>query len=421
MSMSHESRRTFLKGVGVTALAAIGDGIGPAVVRGQGGSPIVIGCQADLTGTFASWYYWIEKAARAAVERVNREGGIQGRQVKYVVEDSESNPATGTRKMRRLIQREGADFVVGSVHSGVNLSSIPVAKELQTPYFCIAMAAEITAERGNRWTFRVGSHVRSQVQASYQFAVDRIAKKWTVVVTDFAWGWSHRDWFKKEIEAHGGKVLDAIAIPVGTKDFVPFLSRIPGDTEGIYWVMPGGDTLGYILQLHELGYRGKKLSPICAVEAIDVEKVADQLEGAWMIEYLPRREKYRDTAFQRDFRKAVGADPEGREIGNPSRVIAGSHYWAAWESVNLIKKGIEASKWKSRKDHPAFIEALEGIQVKEGPDFPQGDLVVRAEDHQGFHTHWMSQVTKGKVEVKFEVPVKQVMYPVPVDFRKQKA
>lgn len=415
----HPTRRMFLKGAGAVAASAVGGWITPARVHAAS-DPIVIGCQADHTGTFASWGYWIEKAARVAVERINQEGGIAGRPVRYVAEDSESSPATGARKMRRLVQRERADFVVGSVHSGVALASIPVARELRTPFFPTAMAAEITAERGNRWVFRAGSHVRSQVQASYRFGVDKIAKKWTIVMPDFAWGWSHRDWFKKEVENYGGTVLGEIVIPVGTRDFFPYLARISGDTEGIYWTMAGGDTLAYMLQLHELGYRGEKLAPICAVEAIDMERLVDQMDRAWFIEYLPRRLKYRDTPHNRAFRQLLGVDEEGREIGNPSRVVAGSHYWASYESVSLIKKGIEISGWKTRRDHPAFIEGLEGLRVQEGSDFPRGDLFIRAEDHQGFHEHWMSQMEKGRIEVRFTVAADDVAYPVPVDFRTEK-
>ena len=88
--------------------------------------------------------------------------------------------------------------------------------------------------------------------------------------------------------------------------------------------------------------------------------------------------------------------------------------------INRIKRGVETSGWKSKTDTPALIQALEGMKVKEGPDFPQGDLFIRAEDHQGFHQHWMSRIEKGKLEVKFTVPVEQVMYAPPVDFRKEK-
>jgi branched-chain amino acid transport system substrate-binding protein len=405
---------------GSGALAAVGSGLAPAVVRGQTKDPITIGHQAELTGGLSSWGYWLDKAARVAVDRINREGGITGRPVRYLVEDSETNPVTGTRKMRRLIQRENANFIIGSVHSGVLYASIPVAQELKVLYWPLAMAYEATAEKGNRYVFRASSQVREQVQASAKWAVENLGKKWTIAISDYAWGWSHRDWFKKEVEALGGKILMDMAIPQGTKDFVPFVSKIPGDTEGVYYLFFGADTLGFLQQLHELGYKGKKFSTICTLESIDLEKLGDAVEGAWALEFLPRQLKYKDTPYNREFRKLAGADDDGREIGNPSRIIAGSHYWATYESIYLIKKGIEISGWKSAKDTPGLIQALEGMKVSEGPDFPQGDLLLRAEDHQGFHQHWMSRIEKGKLEMKFPVPVERVIYPPPVDFRKEK-
>lgn len=414
------TRRRFLTVAGIGALAAAGVGLAPAVVRGASKDPIILGHQADLTGGISSWGYWLDKAARAAVDRINREGGIAGRPVKYVVEDTETTPVTGTRKMRRLIQRENADFVIGSVHSGVMLASTPIAQELKTLYWPIAMASEATAEKGNRYVFRANSHVREQVQASARWVVENLGKKWTIVVSDYAWGWSHRDWFKKEVEAAGGTILEAMAIPQGTKDFVPFVSKIPGDTEAIYYIFFGADTLGFLQQLHEIGYKGKKFSVICTLEAIDLEKLGDAVEGAWALEYLPRRLRHKDTEFHREYRRLVGVDEEGREVGKPIRVIAGSHYWSTYESIYLIKKGIEISGWKSKQDSPALIQTLEGMQVKEGPDFPQGDLFIRAEDHQGFHQHWMSRIEKGKLEVKFPIPVERVIYPLPVDFRNEK-
>jgi len=415
------TRRNFLTVAGTGALAAVGSGLAPAVVRGQTRDPIIIGHQAELTGGLSSWGYWLDKGARIAVDRINREGGISGRQLKYLVEDSETNPVTGTRKMRRLVQRENADFIIGSVHSGVLFASIPVAQELKVLYWPLAMAYEATAEKGNRYVFRANSQVREQVQASAKWAVENLGKKWTIAISDYAWGWSHRDWFKKEVEALGGSILAEMAIPQGTKDFVPFVSKVPADTEGIYYLFFGADTLGFLQQLHEIGYKGKKFSAICTLEAIDLEKLGDAVEGAWALEYLPRRLKYKDTPYNREFRKMAGADDEGREIGNPMRVIAGSHYWSTYESIYLIKKGIEISGWKGQKDTPGLIQALEGnMRVKEGPDFPQGDLFLRAEDHQGFHQHWMSKIEKGKLEVKFSIPVERVIYPPPVDYRKEK-
>ena len=52
----------------------------------------MIGHHCDLTGVISSWGFWHDKAAKAAVDIINKGGGIAGRKVELVTEDTESNP-----------------------------------------------------------------------------------------------------------------------------------------------------------------------------------------------------------------------------------------------------------------------------------------------------------------------------------------
>jgi branched-chain amino acid transport system substrate-binding protein len=415
------SRRKFLYAASATAI-----GLGAAASgvwyysRGSGPThPIKIGLQVDLTGILASWGYWQYKATKAAVDMVNNEGGINGRPVELIVEDTGSDPTIGSRKLRKLVLEDEVDFVIGTVHSGAMLASAPIAKELKTIYMPTAMAAEITAERGNRYVFKLNSHARIQAQVLGRWGVEKLAKKWTICVTDYAWGWSHRDWFERHVTEAGGKILAKINIPVGTKDFIPFINKIPPETEAIYHVFLTTDTLGFVQQLYESGYKGIKCAPVCTYETVDLEKLGEVVENTWLLEYLPRYLAELDTAPHRKFRELVGVSPDGREVGDPSKVIAGSHYWANFEYVHLLKEAIEKIGWKTKADNPELIRTLEGISIKESFRYPQGDAFIRPEDHQGFHRHWLSHVENGKIKVKFEIPIKDVIYPAPVDYRKE--
>src|SRR5918996_3854348 len=149
------------------------------------GKPIVIGHQVDPTGGFSSWGYWCDKAAKVAVDHINANGGIAGRPVTYVAEDTESNPPTGARKFRSLVQRSRADFVLSSVHSGVCLASTAIAKELKTIYMAQAMAEEITGSQGSRYVFRVGSDTYSQAVAGAPWALQNLGKTWTFMFADY--------------------------------------------------------------------------------------------------------------------------------------------------------------------------------------------------------------------------------------------
>jgi len=225
------SRRSFLE----SALAG-GAAAGTAnltIMRdafAQASGPIVIGHHCDITGAIGSWGVWHDKAAKAAVELINQGGGIAGRKVELATEDTESNPASGARKLRNLIQRTNAEFIIGSVHSGVMLAAIPIASELKTIYFSTGEATEATGSKGTRFSFRTGTDTYSIAAASLPWCVENLGKVWTVIYADYAWGQSTSQESKVYIERAGGKVLNAIPVPLDAKDFVPYLAQVSADT-----------------------------------------------------------------------------------------------------------------------------------------------------------------------------------------------
>jgi branched-chain amino acid transport system substrate-binding protein len=379
-------------------------------------SEIVIGMQADRTGGISSWGYWLEKSAKVAADEINKSGGINGRPLKLVIEDTETSASVGARKFRKLVEADGAVAVIGSVHSGVMMATVPLAEELKTPYFPIAMASEATEEHGNRYTFRINSHVHEQVNASVAWMLNKVAKKWTIVVSDYAWGWSHEKYFSQGITNGGGEVLAKIRIPQGTKDFYPYLTKIPAGTEAVYFIFFGADSVGFIQQLHEKQPQLKKFTMICSLEAIDLPSLGNAVEGMYVLEYLPRVLAEDDTPTNRAFRTKLGVLPDGHEVGNTGRTVAGSHYWASYEDLWMLKRAMETSGFQERQDTPKLIKALEEIgRIQQNEQFLQGDNVFRHEDHQGFHDHFMSQIQGGALKVLFRVPVQQILYPPVVD------
>ena len=170
----------------------------------------MIGHHCDLTGVISSWGLWHDKAAKAAVDIINQGGGIAGRKVEFATEDTESNPASGARKLRNLVQRGNAEFIIGSVHSGVMLAAIPIASELKTIYFSTGEATEATGAKGTRFSFRTGTDTYSIAAASLPWCVENFGKKWTIIYADYAWGQSTNQESKHYIEKSGGKVLSGV-------------------------------------------------------------------------------------------------------------------------------------------------------------------------------------------------------------------
>jgi len=239
------TRRRFLE----TALA--GGAFGTAYLTigsnmfAKASGPITIGHQAELTGGFSSWGYWHDKAAEKAAAIINDSGGIAGRELKLVTEDTESNPATGARKLRSLIQRNGAEFITGSVHSGIMLASIPVATELKTVYFSTGEATEATGEKGTRYAFRTGNDTYTLSGGGAPWAFENLGKNWTMIFPDYAWGHSHHQEHKRVIEELGGKVNDPIAVPLDARDLVPYLAKVPEETEVLFSVFFGALSVAF--------------------------------------------------------------------------------------------------------------------------------------------------------------------------------
>ena len=410
------SRRSFLE----CALAAGAAGTANLTIMrdafAQASGPIVIGHHCDLTGVISSWGYWHDKAAKAAVEIINKGGGIAGRKVELVTEDTESNPASGARKLRNLIQRSNAEFVVGSVHSGVMLSAIPIASELKTIYFSTGEATEATGSKGTRYSFRTGTDTYSIAAASLPWCVESFGKVWSVIYADYAWGQSTNQESKHYIEKSGGKVLTSIPVPLDTKDFVPYLAQIPADTEVLLPAFIGSLSVAFYTQAKAMGLdkKMKMFSSSASIEAIAPADVQGAAEGLYFFENFPRQLAAKNDEYHKEFIKLMGMDEvDAREIGG-QRVMDKSHGWQAWEDLFAIKQAVEASGYKTRKDVEGVIQALEGMQMKNSLAHPQGDKMIRKEDHVGIIDCYISRVEDGKLAVKKRIPKEELAKNMPI-------
>jgi branched-chain amino acid transport system substrate-binding protein len=79
--------------------------------------------------------------------------------------------------------------------------------------------------------------------------------------------------------------------------------------------------------------------------------------------------------------------------------------------MNCLKLGIEKSKFQDRKDSMNLIKALEGLAMKAGEDFPQGDKILRAEDHQAFVPEFIFEVKGSAYTIKQAVAGEKTLVP----------
>ena len=79
--------------------------------------------------------------------------------------------------------------------------------------------------------------------------------------------------------------------------------------------------------------------------------------------------------------------------------------------MNALKLGMEKSGFRGREDTPKLIEALEDLEMKEGDDFPQGDKILRKEDHQAFLREFIFDIKDGKHHILETVSKDKATFP----------
>lgn len=92
-------------------------------------SDIKIGSVAPLSGDAASLGEFIKNVTDMAVEKVNADGGVNGRKISVIWEDDQCNPSKAVSSVQKLINTDKVKIIIGSTCSGDVVSFLPIAKQ----------------------------------------------------------------------------------------------------------------------------------------------------------------------------------------------------------------------------------------------------------------------------------------------------
>jgi branched-chain amino acid transport system substrate-binding protein len=372
--------------------------------------PIKIGMLAEKTGSMAAYGYSHERVVNAAISRINQTNGIGGRPIKLYIEDTETNAQVGALKFRKLVETYGVDFVVNSNFAAVGIACAPIAKELKTLYFPCLSVPEISGEKGNRYVFPFGTSITQECKGGAEFAAQNLGKKWVTIVMNYSWGHTNEAEFTKYITARGGTVLKSIRVPLGTGDWLPYLKgNIPAEAEAVFFANFGTDFINFNRDLHAVRPGIKRLGAAYAIAAQDPKKLGIEGEGLYCLTSYPTCLDGLNTSYNKTYRELIGVDANGKENGTGTYFVL-AYNWGAWESLFALKQGVEKSGWKGKEDTPRLIKTLEGMEFKQGVEFPQGDMFIRAEDHRNITGLYIEQIQKGQIKVVTRIPAKDAVF-----------
>src|SRR5438309_3657821 len=401
------SRRRFL-GFGAAAAGALGATVAvPAWWRSAFGQAkaFKVGTLQPLSGTAAAGGKTALVGVQMAVDRINKSGGLNGRPVELLIGDYESKPDVGRRRAEKLVIEDKIDAHVGGYLSNVCLACMPVYEDNKVVNMVsVCLDTTITTSKCSRYVFRPFDYAPSQAVAIAPHLVSKLGKKWHLVYLDYAWGQSTRDAYVEQIKKAGGEIVGTTGIPLGTADMTAFISKITGSFDGLFAIMFGANAVTFTTQAYDLGLlkKARYAGDGAVAESTHLKALGQKVEGFVGINrYIPVMVKPLDTPAHKKFFEEAKVllkkmDPDGPD---PDRYVQSN-----FEAMNFLKLGIQKSGFKGRaagdaefkKESLKLIEALEGMEVKEGDDFPQGDKLLRREDHQAFLRQFIFDIHNNK-------------------------
>jgi branched-chain amino acid transport system substrate-binding protein len=178
-----------------------------------------------LTGPAAPVGAEQRRGVEYAIDKINAAGGIGGRKVIVLFEDSQAKPDVGILSFNRLVDLHQVPVVM-TAFSSVSLAIAPLATRRKV-VLVNAGAQSDKMGAASPYLFNTISLVREETGSLVKFVVGKLGKKTAgLVYENVAAGIDAKDDFKTEFEAAGGKVLDEEPVEFGQTNYRPTLLKV---------------------------------------------------------------------------------------------------------------------------------------------------------------------------------------------------
>jgi branched-chain amino acid transport system substrate-binding protein len=378
------------------AAAAVASIHGVALAQGQ---PIKIGLLATLEGPFAAGGADGMRGAELALKQ--RGGMAGGRKVEIIKASSNANPDVAVNAVRKLVEQDKVDIVVGPLSGGEGIAVKDYSKtQPQTTFINGGSGAQATTlVNPSPNFFRFNTEGAQWMVGLGKAALDKGYKRTMVIAEDYAFPYSQVQGFMAEYCRLGGKVPLKAWVPLGGKDYSSVIARIPKDVDALLVVLGGADAVNFLNQYEAAGgdkpmmggsitvsqdvlnYRGKRRDSL--VGTISAGPLADSFDGAdW-------------KAFVADYQKNYPVSAGGY----PSPSLFALVYYTNMKAALDALDALDAVKGDLSGNQAKYREALAKLELK----MPTGTVRLDG-NRQAIGTTFVTEVVKdGKGELTTKV------------------
>jgi len=387
MFSANFDRRSVLKGASLVAASQIAS---PFIIKARGETPIRMGMVDPLTGVYAAPAGNEVMGAKLAIEQMNAKGGILGRPVELLVEDSANDVGTGVQKTRKLIERDNVNFIIGDVNSGIAAAMAQVTAEKKILHIVSGGHTDSITGKDCHWNvFRVCNTTRMEANSVSELLYTKYGKKWHFITPDYAFGHTLYQACADNLKKLGGTVTGNELTPLGTTDFSAFLIKArSADPDVMLLLVQGSDMINCLKQIVQFGLN--KQIHIAGTQQ-ELESLAglppEARIGIWMFEWywkqpgVPHVEK-----FVADVRKINGGKvPTARHWFGYTSAMTFSLVANQEKTTDAVKLAramgdfelppevkLQPNKCYYRKgDHQLMTSSFVGEAVSSGKDDPE--------------------------------------------------
>jgi branched-chain amino acid transport system substrate-binding protein len=319
-----------------------------------------LGLMLPYTGTYAQLGEAITDGLKLAIAEAG--GKLGGRDVEFAVVDDESEPAKAPENANKLVTRDKVDFLIGTVHSGVAMAMVKIARDTGT--MLVIPNAGADAATGALCAPNIFRTSFSNWQPAFpmgKVAADRGHKSAATLTWQYAAGEESTNGFKEGFSAAGGKILKELRLPFPNVEFQPLLTELAAlKPDVVYAFFAGGGAVKLVKDYAAAGLKDK--IPLVGPGFLTDGTLPAQGEAAVGLEttlhYGDALDIPKNAAFREAYKKAIGREADVYAV-------------QGYDTGQLLAIGLAAVKGETTARNN-LIAAMEAAQI----DSPRGSFTL---------------------------------------------
>ena len=225
----------------------------PLAALAQAKEPVKIALVTSKSGAFATMGADVATGIKFAVDEANAKGGVDGRKIVLAEGDDESTPDAGRRVAEKLA-RDGHNLIIGPITSSISLAISQNLARWDAAFIgTISKADKLTQDACSPRFVRTNHSDAMDLAMINEWAKTIPGNNFAILAADYVWGQDSAKSFEAAVTGQGKKVGTKLFVPLGTKDYAPYIQQLKNAKADAIWVADVSGAIAFTKQAADFG------------------------------------------------------------------------------------------------------------------------------------------------------------------------